>query len=241
MDIIAYTLAQTSAKKLVASAASGIDGITFDDDNNLVFALKDGTSLSLAVPLPEDGASITGVTIDENNHLICTLSDGTSIDAGAIEVSGDVTTDYDKLLNTPVKNVAGTAETPIILNTLDYGSYVLSGSYLYTSKDSTVKTISYKTNIQIYQDAVSQRKVAKFENIEDSIFYIYTIYFNDDETCLQDKLQISNSSQTGVLFVKEADLPATGVEGILYVTEQNLYQYTTDGYVNMNSLQWGTF
>lgn len=237
MDIVTYAL----VKKIAIGAVSGISDISFND-NNLVFSFKDGTSTSLAVPLPsdgKDGVSITNVVVDEYNHLICLFSDGTSVDAGEITGGSGGTTNYNKLLNTPITNIVGTTDEPIVLNTLDYGNYMLSGSFIYTSQDTDIKTINYKSIVQIYQDSVSSRKVAKFENFEDSKFYIYNIYFNDDETCLQDKILVTN--QSAILFVKEADLPTQGTEGVLYVTESSLYQYTEDGYVNMGGPQWGSF
>ncbi len=95
--LVAYIL----AKKLIASAVSGITSATLNG-NQLVFQFQDGTSASITIPLPEDGndgVSVTNITIDESGHLICLLSNGTSINAGEIP--------------TPIIFVDSTEELPI--------------------------------------------------------------------------------------------------------------------------------
>lgn len=77
------TLAYILAKKKITSALSGISNITLNG-NQIVFQLKDGTQLSMYIPIPADGISITKVEINTQNHLICTLSDGSTLDAGEI-------------------------------------------------------------------------------------------------------------------------------------------------------------
>lgn len=238
MDIITYAL----CKKIAIGAVSGIKDISFEG-NDLVFTFEDGTSTSLTVPLPSDGepgVSITNVEINDYNHLICTFSNGTTVDAGEIIGGNGGTTNYNKLLNIPITNLTGTTSEPIVLNTLDYGNYALIGSYIYTSSDTDTKTINYKTLVEVYQDGETGRKVAKFESFEDSKYYIYNIYFNDDDTCLQDKILLKNQ-ESSVTFIEESELPTEGTEGILYVTETALYQYLNGSYVNMGGPQWGSF
>jgi len=149
------------------------------------------------------------------------------------------TSDYNDLLNKPFIHKEGTLNNPIVLNTLDYGHYLIKGNFLYTSKDTENKTVNYQSYIEIYQDTISLRKVAKYETFEDGKYYIYTIYFNEDDTCLRDKLSITKSD--GVLFISESELPTEGSEGILYITERTIYQWKNGNYIDMNAPQWGEF
>jgi hypothetical protein len=115
---------------------------------------------------------------------------------------------------------------------------MLKGSFIYTSKDKDIKSVSYQNYIEIVQDAVSLKKVAKYETFEDGKFYIYSIYFNDDNTCLLDKMSISKSE--GTIFLNEEDLPEEGIESILYVTELAIYQWKNGEWVNMRDPLWAT-
>lgn len=111
--LVAYIL----AKKLVASAASGISNIVLNN-NQLVFQFKDGTSASMTIPLPEngedgnDGVSVINITINDNGQLICLLSNGTSINAGEIPnpiVFVNSTEELPKNGQTSVLYIAGTS------------------------------------------------------------------------------------------------------------------------------------
>jgi hypothetical protein len=151
------------------------------------------------------------------------------------------TSDYNDLSNKPLINITGSSTSPVVLNTLNYGCYMIKGSFVYTAKDTDVKTVSYQNYIEITQDTVSGRKVANFSTFEDGAYYIYNIYFNDDETCLVDKTPIKKSDG-GIIFLKEEDLPdIVGVESTLYVTELAIYQWKDGEWFNMNALAWGEF
>jgi len=134
--------------------------------------------------------------------------------------------------------LTGTESSPIVLNTLDYGNYLIEGYYVYTANDTDVKFVSYQMLVTIMEDSITSYKVAKFETCEDGVFYIYTITFYDDETCLQDKQSFVKSE--GVIFLSEADLSSTGVSGVLYVTETTIYQWSDDDqcYVDLGSPTW---
>jgi len=233
VDIVSYAL----AKKIAIGAVSGIDNISFQG-TNLVFEFKDGTSASLNVPLPSDGVSVVDVSVDSYNHLHCILSDGTDIDAGEIEGDTGGTTNYNKLLNIPIVNLEGTDTNRIILNSLNYGTYSLTGYYYYTSTDTENRNLPYTTLVKIKQDTITNRKVASFETFEDSCFYVYNIYFNEDayDTCVQDKIKVEN----GMSFLEESALPVQGQEGKLYITEDAIYQWRDGAYQSLTS-QWSTF
>lgn len=237
MDIVSYALAK-KAERIAVGATTGIDSIAFIG-TQLVINFVNGSSTFLEVPLPSDGASIINVEIDEYNHLICTLSNGKSIDAGEISGGSGGTTNYNKLLNIPIANISGTKDNPIILNELNFGNYSLTGFFKYTNLSEEIKNIQYKLLIEITQDLITLRKIAQFELYEDEKPYHYSIYFNEDGTCLQDKILISN--QQGVIFINEADLPALGQERILYITENSILVWDGENYINMRDPQWGSF
>ena len=79
MDIVTYAL----CKKIASAAASGIEAMRVDG-TTLYIDTKDGETLEVNFPTPQDGISIVDVDIDGNKHLICTMSDGSTIDAGEV-------------------------------------------------------------------------------------------------------------------------------------------------------------
>jgi hypothetical protein len=237
VDIVSYALAK-KAERIAIGAVSGIDSIAFVD-TQLVIKFIDGSSAALDVPLPSDGASITNVVINDYNHLICTLSNGQTIDAGEITGGSGGTTDYNKLLNIPITNLTGTEDNPIILSGLNYGNYLITGYYQYTSR-TDIRLVDYKMLVEILQDLVSLRKVAKFQVYEDSKPYLYSIFINEDESCLVDKVLIANQKES-IIFIKEADLPTFGQEKILYITEDSILKWDGSNYISMGGPQWGSF
>lgn len=79
MDILSYVL----SKKIAASAVSGISNLQVQD-NTLIITTKDGQTLNMTFPIPEDGTSITNIEINEEGHLICTMSNEEIVDAGLV-------------------------------------------------------------------------------------------------------------------------------------------------------------
>ena len=150
------------------------------------------------------------------------------------------TTNYNDLINKPVINKTGTESSPIILNALGYGEYIITGNFVYTNKDNTLKGGSFPTYISILQDGITLKKIAKYETFEDGIYYINTVSFNDDETCLIDKISIIKNE--GLSFIKEADLPEVGTEDVLYITERDIYRWDSEqgDYVSINTPLWST-
>jgi hypothetical protein len=237
VDIVSFALAK-KAERTAIGASTGIDSLSFVG-TQLVIKFVDGSSAALDVPLPSDGASITDVVVNDYNHLICTLSNGNTIDAGEITGGSGGTTNYNKLLNTPITNLSGTEDEPVVLNTLNYGNYLLTGYFQYRP-GSSIKSVGYKMLVEVLQDLVTLRKVATFETYEDGDPYHYSIYFNEDGTCLQDKVLISNQKES-ILFMKDADLPTAGQEKILYITEDSILVWNGSDYISMSGPQWGSF
>lgn len=85
MDVVTYAL----CKKIVSSAASGISDISVNG-TDLIFTTNDGKTITVGLPVPQDGISITKVEINNDNHLICVYSNGKTEDAGLVNtVKGD--------------------------------------------------------------------------------------------------------------------------------------------------------
>lgn len=94
------TVAYILAKKIALGAVSGIKNIKFQG-TQLVFEFNDGSSASMAVPLPKDGISIVNVEINQDKHIICTMSDGSTIDAGQLDGIGGGLVQVNKFINLP--------------------------------------------------------------------------------------------------------------------------------------------
>lgn len=155
---------------------------------------------------------------------------------------GGGTIDYNKLKNRPVTNLTGTEESPVILNTLDYGEYIINGNYLYTLNDSVLKGGDEPLYVLMFKDTVTSKKIAKYEIFEDEVYYINNIYFGDEETYLIDKFPIKGNG--GILFIEDdSDLPIIGEEGLLYIKEADLYKWVNDNvndYIRLGVPRWNS-
>lgn len=81
MDIVTYVL----CKKIAEAAASGIERM-YVEGLTLYIVPKQGETIEINFPEPENGISIINVSMNENRHLICTMSDSSIIDAGELPV-----------------------------------------------------------------------------------------------------------------------------------------------------------
>lgn len=85
MDVVTYAL----CKKIISSVASGISDISVNG-TDLIFTTNDGKTITVGLPVPQDGVSITKVEINNDNHLICAYSNGKTEDVGLVNtVKGD--------------------------------------------------------------------------------------------------------------------------------------------------------
>lgn len=85
MDVVTYAL----CKKIISSVASGISDISVNG-TDLIFTTNDGKTITVGLPVPQDGVSITKVKINNDNHLICVYSNGKTEDVGLVNtVKGD--------------------------------------------------------------------------------------------------------------------------------------------------------
>ena len=101
------------------------------------------------------------------------------------------TSNYNELINLPIKNLIGTDSSPIIISNLNYGNYLIKGSYKYNSNSELLKEDTFK-NIQVFKDETSQNKIAKFEVFENKEYYIITLTYENDGNFIEDRLSISS-------------------------------------------------
>lgn len=159
---------------------------------------------------------------------------------GSFYGSGGIV-NYNQLTNKPITQLTGTESEPIILNTLNYGEYLIDGYFVYTSLDTVLKGSNlHPTYISIMMDDRTLRKAAHYETFESEVYFLYHVYFKNDETCVLDKITINKTH--GLIFLDESEFPQPGVEGVLYISKENIYQWNDDEeqYIQLNSPKWGS-
>lgn len=104
---------------------------------------------------------------------------------------GSGTTNYNDLTNQPISNLTGTESSPITLSELDYGIYLIKGSYRYNADDE-VKQSSSPLSVQVFQDERTGEKAIKFEIIENQEVIVVTVFY-DDDTFIEDRFALGNS------------------------------------------------
>ena len=122
--------------------------------------------------------------------------------------SGGGTFDYDELQNVPVKNLAGSESNPILLDGLDYGSYVLSGDYKFSINDTETSYLN-KTSISVIKDTVTEEKIVTYQHIKNGMLYSRIITYREDGTYSISDISLANGSAP-LIFIddEEATAPA---------------------------------
>lgn len=111
---------------------------------------------------------------------------------GGISSGGGGTSDYNQLTNIPIKNMTGTEGSPVNFSLLSFGQYKITGYYIF-NKDSEVFN-SNTLYISIFEDNETKKKIVKFEEFENSQFYIMTLTYEDDGTYIEDRFSPSQGS-----------------------------------------------
>lgn len=119
------------------------------------------------------------------------------------------TTNYNELINTPIKNVIGTTLSPIDFSVLNYGNYVLQGKYTYG--DGEIKEAYAAKIVQVFQDIENGNRIVKFELFEQNTYYVVSLIYNSDGTYLEEKYspyqnfdsKIEESKQAAIEAAKE--------------------------------------
>lgn len=103
-------------------------------------------------------------------------------DSGASSVSPGLTPffvngDYDKLENTPIKNLTGKDTTNfVVLSGLDCGNYVLRG-YFKKSSTSDIEYVDFDLAFSVVEDSGSGNKVLYYITVEGGESYINKIEY----------------------------------------------------------------
>ena len=116
---------------------------------------------------------------------------------------GGGVTDYNQLSNKPITNIEGSNATPVSLNTLEYGTYLLSGYYKYII-DGDVYEADPPIMVKIMKDEVTNRRVVYYETIKNGVLVAVLGNYKDDGT-----VDVEAHSSTG----DDPDIPWTDLDG----------------------------
>ena len=116
---------------------------------------------------------------------------GTSFYGGGCIVSGGAggSSDYRDLVNVPVQVLKGTNVQPIIFSELDYGNYLFSGNYMY-NRDSAIFIESTPTNIHVFQDETTMKKIVRLEQFENSEYFMVALIYEEDDSYTEKKFSL---------------------------------------------------
>lgn len=122
--------------------------------------------------------------------------------------SGGGTSDYNDLQNVPVKNLTGTESNPVILDSLQEGNYILTGSYKYITEDTEIQQIT-KTEITVTTDIITDEKIISYQYISNGKPYLRVITYQEDGSYSISNICLANSSSP-LIFIddEEATAPA---------------------------------
>lgn len=107
---------------------------------------------------------------------------GTSFYGGGsivITGGGPGSSDYTDLINVPIQVLKGTSAQPIVFSELDYGNYFVEGYFKYNQND-IVYIESTPTNVQVFQDDLTLKKIVRTEIFENSEYYMVALIYEDD-------------------------------------------------------------
>lgn len=124
---------------------------------------------------------------------------GTSFYGGGgvvITGGGFGSSDYTDLINVPIQVLKGTSIQPIVFSELEYGNYLVQGYFRYNQND-TVYIESTPTNVQVFQDEITLKKIAKTEIFENGEYYLVALIYEDDGSYSIKKFSFSAGSTGG--------------------------------------------
>lgn len=100
---------------------------------------------------------------------------------------------YDDIINAPILNIIGYSENPVLFSNLTPGRYVIKGYYRYNSKSEVFNTSDLF--IEVYNDQLTNNRMIKFEQFENSIMYIVVIDYYQEDEFTEDRLVVSSSTE----------------------------------------------
>lgn len=115
-----------------------------------------------------------------------------------------------------LKKLVGTEENPIILNTIEAGTYMLTGYYKYITLDEEIEQIIL-TQISVTEDFITGNKIVTYEYLANGKPYLRVITYYDDGTYSIADICLANSSAP-LIFIddEEATAPA-GSAPIIFI------------------------
>lgn len=119
---------------------------------------------------------------------------------GCVSEGGSGNSDYNQLQNTPIKNLTGTEGSPINFTNLSFGEYKITGYYIYNLNSEKFNTKSLY--ISVFEDTETKKKIIKFEEFENSQFYIITLTYEENGDYIMDRFSPSDSLSSTASEVK---------------------------------------
>jgi hypothetical protein len=226
MDIVTYAL----AKKMVASASSGIVEIQ-TDGTNIRFKTANGEWFSVRLN------SVDGATVSSNGHLIIELTDGTTLDAGVLPVGT-----MDSTLSTTSENGV---QNKVITNALNSKQNTLTASTGITIDNTDPSNPTISANVDYTNLINKPTKLSDFTNDEDFIDNTVnnlTNYYLKTETYTQSEVNdlISQLTSLSVDIVEE--LPTTDIStttiyliNVSGTNNYNQWMYINNTWANLGS------
>lgn len=104
------------------------------------------------------------------------------------------TSNYDDLLNKPIVNLTGTETLPVIFSDLGYGNYLIKGFYRYVANDVNKQTINL--SVKIVQDQETDKKVAKFEIVENQEIIVITVFYDNQGNFIESRFALGGSGES---------------------------------------------
>lgn len=152
------------------------------------------------------------------------------------------TFNYDELLNKPIVNLTGLPDNPIDLSNLQPGEYLLRGYYKYNSSGGEEIEYTDFLKLTVVQDSITQQKNIFYVTTENNKYIIYLITY--DENNIDYLITNPSMGNEGTKIVFVDSLEEMGDPEVLYVYDNNIYQWKDDQYVGMTNKSdvglWGT-
>ena len=142
------------------------------------------------------------------------------------------TTNYNELENKPIINLTGLPNNPIDLSKLQPGEYILKGYYKYNNIDEDIK-FNRTLKFSVVEDPISEQKNIFFTTTENNKYTTYLITYDKNNNEYVITNPSSNGGEKEVVFIES--LEEEGKQGILYVYNNDIYQWEDGKFVDMTN------
>ena len=137
---------------------------------------------------------------------------------------GEGTTNYNDLANRPIVNIEGII-APVNLGSLAVGTYNVKGKYRYSESDNDIKNWEYQNIVRIFNDAITDNHIARFDVYENDNRYTYTIITKPDNN-----YEVQKYAYDMVNADFSSALPEEGEINKIYSTGDGIYVYVNGEY-----------